>query len=674
MSDSQDNQDNTEPKPACHSTSKSYRWFAYWLIIGIVTAVSTARLIHAIPMKSANDRSRWCTVWSLVEKGTYQIDEIRQKPGWDTIDRVRHEGHFYSSKPALLPVIMSGLYQIEKKTLGWDLLKDKGPTSQVLLFVMNILPMALCLFLLADLVERYAASTLTRFFVLMVAAFSTLLSPFLITFSNHPPAAFSVYIALYALVRIVNNDSKWPTCMYAVCGFFAAFACCNELPAALFGVTIFVYLCTLNIKKTSLAFVPAALVPLIAFFITTYQSTGGLLPFYAFYGTEKYVHIIDGIPSYWVQPKGIDASKESPLTYFFHCTIGHHGLLSLTPLYLLTLWSWIGMGKQKKSPLFPVLWMGLFLTVGVLSFYMTRTSNYNYGGGSVALRWMIWLIPFWIVALIPVIDRYSKSITFRSFAFILILFSTYSSWAPLNSPWNKPWIYSLMEKGKWFNYNEPTPALDHPLSTWFSDLPESENKDDDYWVEFAGSNKFGQTIIWRLSDEGPAIENDKAVRKMRIQQFLEEEKTGDHILNINSEAFKKGEKMAAVLVFEDSVNKKEKDMLGTLVRGMPKYRQYKESSDRFLTTPIRKEAFTCKRAASAVGVNNKKAGIEFRYRSDLWLSDEIPFGTVKWKLYITDNKTKESMNGLTLVAIKVGKIRDSERSYFQQSQRKINEN
>src|SRR4051812_39597448 len=62
------------------------------------------------PMLSANDRSRWCTVWSLAERGTFQIDEIIRYPGWSTIDMVRQQEHFYSSKPPLLPVCVAGLY------------------------------------------------------------------------------------------------------------------------------------------------------------------------------------------------------------------------------------------------------------------------------------------------------------------------------------------------------------------------------------------------------------------------------------------------------------------------------------------------------------------------------------------------------------------------------------
>ncbi|HEX3599330.1 MAG TPA: hypothetical protein VHU84_04270, partial [Lacipirellulaceae bacterium] len=70
-----------------------------------------ARLSHDLqlqrPFLSANDRSRWLTIRSLVERGTYEIDAIRAEPTWDSIDVVAHTGrdgeqHFYSSKPPLL--------------------------------------------------------------------------------------------------------------------------------------------------------------------------------------------------------------------------------------------------------------------------------------------------------------------------------------------------------------------------------------------------------------------------------------------------------------------------------------------------------------------------------------------------------------------------------------------
>ena len=65
------------------------------------------------PFLSANDRSRWVTIRSLVEHGTYEIDAIVIEPTWDTIDMVQHNGrdgelHLYSSKPPLLATLVGG--------------------------------------------------------------------------------------------------------------------------------------------------------------------------------------------------------------------------------------------------------------------------------------------------------------------------------------------------------------------------------------------------------------------------------------------------------------------------------------------------------------------------------------------------------------------------------------
>ena len=123
-------------------------------------------------MFSANDRSRWCTVWSLVERGTYHIDEIIQEPGWDTIDKGRFRDHFYSSKPPFLSTIVAGLYWTLKSAVGLDLLLKTHETVQVILIVINLVPWIAALALLPDrrdsilarLDLHYAGSPYTRAF------------------------------------------------------------------------------------------------------------------------------------------------------------------------------------------------------------------------------------------------------------------------------------------------------------------------------------------------------------------------------------------------------------------------------------------------------------------------------------------------------------------------------
>ena len=91
---------------------------AYAVIFAITLGVLGAAVWQVKPLLSANDRSRWCTVWSLVERHTYQIDEIDAVPNWSTIDKVRQNGHFYSSKPPVLSTIVAGVYWVVRAVTG----------------------------------------------------------------------------------------------------------------------------------------------------------------------------------------------------------------------------------------------------------------------------------------------------------------------------------------------------------------------------------------------------------------------------------------------------------------------------------------------------------------------------------------------------------------------------
>src|SRR5690606_9947931 len=93
---------------------------------------------------------------------------------------------------------------------------------------------------------------------------------------------------------------------FVACGLITAFGTCNELPSGLLGIGVFLILLKAAPKQTLTLFVPAALIPLIAFFVANFAATGSWKPFYASYGTETYEFVHEGVPSYWSDPKGID--------------------------------------------------------------------------------------------------------------------------------------------------------------------------------------------------------------------------------------------------------------------------------------------------------------------------------------------------------------------------------
>src|SRR5205823_11235452 len=87
--------------------------------------------------------------------------------------------------------------------------------------------------------------------------------------------------------------------------------------------------------RTLAGFVPAALLPVAAFFLTNYLALGELNPAYEKFGGPWY----DYPGSYWSSARGIDmaGTQESRAIYAFHLLLGHHGAFSLTPVFLLSL-------------------------------------------------------------------------------------------------------------------------------------------------------------------------------------------------------------------------------------------------------------------------------------------------------------------------------------------------
>jgi hypothetical protein len=277
------------------------------------------------PILSANDRSRWCTVWTLVEQGTFQIDyfestqgtesdyfdttdqtaadQKRKIQGWNSIDKVMKGGHYYSSKPPLLSTCVAGVYWCLKHGFGMHLMRidtieqemvvdyTKRPpvtrnykfkihqvvhgTVQVILVLVNVIPFAISLWLLSRLVEQHAKSDLTRVFVVTAAAWGTFLSTFLITLNNHTVAANFILWSMCAALKILSDGSmrrRW----FILAGFFAAFAVTSELPSGIYLLWLGLLLLRADWRRTLIWFTSAALIPLAANFYLNYLSVGDL--------------------------------------------------------------------------------------------------------------------------------------------------------------------------------------------------------------------------------------------------------------------------------------------------------------------------------------------------------------------------------------------------------------
>lgn len=616
------------------------------LIIVIAALLHIIFLAKAKPLQSANDRSRWCTVWSLVELGTFQIDEIRQRPGWDTIDLVHVDDHFYSTKPPLLTSIVAGITWGLQRITGWNLLDDTQSLTALVLIIINIIPFVASLWVWVLILDQIAAKTWTRLFVLTIAAFGTLLTPFLMAFNNHTVAAAAVTFAIYGLLQILSERSiaKAPW-SFALCGFAASWATANELPAALFLLIAFILAWRQSSRLTLAWFVPAAAIPLVALVVTNVIATGSWKPFYADYGTDKYRFVIDGIPSYWSEPHGIDRNLDSPGMYFVHCTVGHHGLLSLTPIALLALAGWIVPIRMQDRTLKTLLRLGFLTTAVVIAFYMTRTQNYNYGGVSCGLRWALWLTPFWLIALVPLVDRLGNRNSFRYLAVGLTCVSLCSAWLPIDNPWRQPWLFQWMESRGWIDYSDPPVTLKRPLWTWFASLPQ-QGVNEPYWIEFSIAQPGLDSRSVRLSARSRPDQKPDEPIELLFEELAQEQRSpiSSRKLQIRAPQFLKGSPPAEFLVWSDpSVSPARQQSDLAFVRGLPSKVPYKARTIRYLKTPLRKEAIKCVLAAAHVSWSPSDHEKPRTYRCDVWLSDEVPFGVVQAEFHISDPETAATL-------------------------------
>ena len=638
------------------------------LLIALSLGLHLAATLAAEPLQSANDRSRWATVRALAERGSFRIDPYEHDPRWSTIDQVQVGGNLYSTKPAPLPVAAAAVLLPVEAVTGWDLAERPAAATRAVLVVLNLLPFAAALWAVRGLLTDFARTDFGRFLALGALAFATPLSAFLPVFNNHTLAACCAALALAPLVRIWNaarepaararaaaparfsradtlagaSGSRADTLagasgsrggplagasgsggLFAAAGFFAALTACNELPAGLFGLLALAVCWRADRRRTVLAFAPAAAVPLLAFAAATLAQTGSLKPFYLSYGSETYEYVRRGVPSYWTDPTGLDAARDGFWAYLLHCTVGHHGVFSLTPVLLLTAWSAgraalavLGRAAGRagdQHPLTACAAAAGLLSAAVFGFYLTRTENYNYGGTSVALRWLVWLAPLWAVALVPLADRFAGRRRFRAAAAGLLALSAASAWVDAPNPWRHPWLFRVLSDAGLIDYAEPRPAFAAPRFAWF-DLPAPAE---------------GETIGATWHAATPA----GGVRTLTLAAG----RTGEHsTLAVNLDGRRWTGRLTDAPAGPPTAwfapgegDERPPDWVLDLLRGIPARKPYNAGRMEYLFTPLRPDAFACRRRAVQVPVGPR------RYRTDAWVSDAVPFGAVRWERTVT---------------------------------------
>lgn len=403
---------------------------------------------------------------------------------------------FYSSKPPFLQTLYAPLVGLLARLGGVDAVSSaRVPLMRGLLLLVHALPFALCLaWLLRWLLVRETPAV--ALVLVGVAGFGTFVTTFSNALSNHVPAALATWLCALALVRVVAGErgGVW----FALAGLCAGFVAAIEYPAATLVVALLVALARLDRARALRLALPAALAPLLLSHATDVVVFGKPL-FFVRRGKEWFHYP----GSYWSSPGGLDRGEDSVVAYAFHFVVGHHGVLLLTPLFALAfvvaarrvfarragpLASVGAAGVAVGLAAFPVvvqraLDAHLFVFAALLSvpllvplfwrastpsegepsprdevdlvvarvllacalpcfaFYVAYTNNF--GGITSGPRWLLWLAPLSVLALVPFARAALEDRRRLAFLLALVGFATYSTLSPGANPYRHPWSYSL---------------------------------------------------------------------------------------------------------------------------------------------------------------------------------------------------------------------------------------
>jgi hypothetical protein len=160
--------------------------------------------------------------------------------------------------------------------------------------------------------------------------------------------------------------------------------------------------------------------------------------------------------SYWTPEKkrGVDLGEPSKAVYAFHTLLGHHGVFSLTPIWLLSFAGiaiWLTRGERSLQA-FALMVLTLTLVCVVFYTVLREEHDRNYGGVSCGFRWLFWFTPLWLICAIPAADKIEGSRFGRVTAYLMLAISIVSATYASMNPWSHPWIFDYWSLLEWISY------------------------------------------------------------------------------------------------------------------------------------------------------------------------------------------------------------------------------
>ena len=396
--------------------------------ITLVFLLAFATLTKTRP-ESWNDIARIAAIESLVERGTWAIDDS----AWLelTEDKIFLDGKYYSDKMPVLSFLGTAPYAVLRYGFGASLAPDCRVCAYPWLSVILVaVPAAVMLWLFFDFARRKNVPVWIALIGTFALGLGTMIFPYALVFNNHVPTAACVFASYYLLTRAPNSRAA-----LLGAGVLAALAVAIDVLAAIIALSL-VVMAFARARGQFAYFLVGAGIPLVVTALLDYQIARTVMPPYFLPEGYNYPGAAAAVTV------GGLGTPDDHVAYAFRMFLGGKGLFAYNPLLLFAFAGAASVALNRKHP----LWIEGLATgssfVAWSLFLATQTGNY--GGTAYGERWFIVAIPilFSFIFFVPPLN----AATWRNALWLvfvpLLALSIFSGLQGAQAPW-QDWLPPL---------------------------------------------------------------------------------------------------------------------------------------------------------------------------------------------------------------------------------------
>jgi hypothetical protein len=395
----------------------------------LATFCLAAVLTKTDPLAS---QSRLGTVESIVERGTYQLDDSSFT---NTIDKVRKDGHSYSHQPPLLSTLEAPVYWVLHLSGARFHNRGKWVMTYAVALLTNGLALALTVVVFADILAMASVAPPARDVLAVLLPLGTWLLPYGLVTNNHGISGLLLAVLTWLLFKVEwQGGTVWRAASIGiVLGLLSAI---EMLPIISFVPLTVIYL----LRRRDLHaparwwFAAGLALPLLAHSVINIQITGDVIP--AGFHTELFNYEGTGFDAASLTGSWKHQSIAEGAAYAWQSLFAGKGFFVFAPLCLAGLagglfgWRW---WRARAAGVHAVLLPGAIISL-VVSLLITN----NFGGAAVGFRHAVYLSPVFAVMVLPWIA--DGSMTRRQMtvaavaavsAMVLLVFAVPEPWSGL---------------------------------------------------------------------------------------------------------------------------------------------------------------------------------------------------------------------------------------------------